>query len=131
MVTRMKKFLTIALLCFATPVLAQHWVRYAENDESLMYFDSLRTRKMGDTAFVWDLHDLKSAAADPSGKSYLSVLYAVEYQCRARTWRVLGTSRHAQRMGAGKPVSEEAGAMAFAEAAPGSRAEQLFNHVCE
>jgi hypothetical protein len=34
-------------------------------------------------------------------------------------------------MGAGKAVSEEAGAMAFAEAGPGSRAEQLFNHVCE
>ena len=131
MVARMKKFLTIALLCFATPVLAQHWVRYAESDESLMYFDSLRTRKMGDTAFVWDLHDLKSATTDSSGKSYLSVLYAVEYQCRARKWRVLGTSRHARSMGGGKPVSEEAGATAFAEAGPGSRAEQLFNHVCE
>jgi hypothetical protein len=34
-------------------------------------------------------------------------------------------------MGAGKPVSEEAGAMAFADAVPSSRAEQLFNQVCE
>ena len=131
MVALMKKLLTILLVCLATPTLAQHWVRYAESDESLMYFDSLRTRKMGDTAFVWDLHDLKSAATDTSGKSYRSVLYAVEYQCRTRKWRVLGTSRHAQSMGAGKPVSEESGAMAFAEAGPGSRAEQLFNHVCE
>ena len=71
------------------------------------------------------------AATDPAGKPYQSVLYAVEYQCRARKWRVLGTSRHPQGMGAGKPVSEEAGAMAFTEAGPGSRAEQLFNHVCE
>ena len=131
MAVNMKTLLTILLACFATPVLCQHWVRYAESDESLMYFDSLRTRKMGDTAFVWDLHDLKNAAEDPSGKPYRSVLYAIEYQCRARKWRILGTSRHPQSMGAGKPVSEEGGAMAFSETGPGSRAEQLFVHVCE
>ena len=131
MIATMKSFLTLLLLCCTTPVMAQHWARYAESDESLMYYDSLRTRKMGDTAFVWDLHDLKNAATDPAGKPYQSVLYAVEYQCRARKWRVLGISRHPQGMGIGKPVSEEAGAMAFTEAGPGSRAEQLFNHVCE
>ncbi len=131
MIATMKSFLTVLLLCCTTPAMAQQWVRYAESDESLMYYDSLRTRKMGDTAFVWDLHDLKRAGTDPAGKSYQSVLYAVEYHCRARKWRVLGTSRHAQGMGIGKPVSEEAGAMAFTEAGPGSRAEQLFNHVCE
>ena len=96
-----------------------------------MYFDSLRTRKMGDTAFVWDLHDLKTDVTDSSGQGYRSVLYAIEYQCRVRQWRVLGLSRHAQSMGAGKPVYEEAGAMAFAEAEPGSRADQLFAHICE
>lgn len=127
----MKKILPLLLLCCATPVLAQHWVRYAESEESVMYFDSLRTRKMGDTAFVWDLHDLNGDATDASGQRYRSVLYAVEYQCRARKWRVLGSSRHDKAMGAGKPVSEEAGATAFAAATPGSRAEQLFNHVCE
>lgn len=127
----MKKILTLMLICFATPALAQHWVRYAESEDSVMYYDSLRTRKMGDTAFVWDLHDLNGEAIDSSGQRYRSVLYAVEYQCRARKWRVLGTSRHGAAMGAGKPVSEEAGATAFVGATPGSRAEQLFNHVCE
>jgi hypothetical protein len=131
MIAAMKSFLTALLLCCTAPAMAQHWVRYAESDESLMYYDSLRTRKMGDTAFVWDLHDLKNAATDPAGKPYQSVLYAIEYQCRARKWRVLGTLRHPQHMGAGKPVSEEAGAMAFADAVPSSRAEQLFNQVCE
>ena len=131
MIATMKSFLTVLLLCCTAPVMAQQWVRYAESDESLMYYDSLRTRKMGDTAFVWDLHDLKNVTTDASGKPYQSVLYAMEYQCRTRKWRVLGSSRHTQSMGAGKPVSEEAGAKAFAEAEPGSRAEQLFNHVCE
>lgn len=127
----MRKILTLLLLSCAAPVMAQHWVRYAEADESLMYFDSLRTRKMGDTAFVWDLHDLKSEATDPAGKPYRSILYAVEYQCRTRKWRVLGISRHPEAMGAGKPVSDEAGAGAFGAVTPGSRADQLFNHICE
>jgi hypothetical protein len=127
----MKKLLPLLLLFCALPALAQHWVRYSESDESQMYFDALRTRKMGDTAFVWDLHDFRYPAIDIAGKPYLSVLYAVEYQCRARKWRVLATSRHAQGMGAGKPIFEEAGATDFADAAPASRAEQLFNHVCE
>ncbi len=60
MVTNMKTLLTILLALIPTTLLAQNWVRYAESDQSLMYFDSLRTRKMGDTAFVWDLHDLKA-----------------------------------------------------------------------
>ena len=131
MIATMKTCLTALLFFCTAPVMAQQWVRYAESDESLMYYDSLRTRKMGDTAFVWDLHDLKNATTDASGKPYQSVLFAVEYRCLARKWRVLGTSRHPQRMGAGKPVSEEAGAMPFADAGPGSRAEQLFNQVCE
>lgn len=127
----MKKILPLLLLCCATPALAQHWVRYAESEESVMYFDSLRTRKMGDTAFVWDLHDLNGHATDPSGQRYRSVLYAVEYQCRARKWRVLGSSRHGEAMGAGKPVADEAGAQAFTAVTPGSRADQLFAHICE
>lgn len=127
----MKNWLALLLLCAAMPVLAQHWVRYADIEDRLMYFDSLRTRKMGDTAFVWDLHDLKNPVTDSSGKVHRSLLYALEYQCRARKWRILGWSRHAQPMGMGKPLSEEAGASAFTEAVSGSPAEQLFTHICE
>ncbi len=127
----MKTLISALLVMLATPALAQHWVRYAESDDGVMYFDSLRTRKMGDTAFVWDLHDLKADARDAGGNAYRSVLYAVEYQCRVRKWRVLGIARHAAPMGAGKPVSEEAGAGAFEFASPHSRAGELFNHICE
>ncbi len=127
----MKKIAALILLLTTLPACAQGWVRYAQTDEALMYFDSLRTRKMGDTAFVWDLHDLKADARDAGGNAYRSVLYAVEYQCRVRKWRVLGIARHAAPMGAGKPVSEEAGAGAFELASPHSRAGELFNHICE
>ena len=37
-------------------------VRYAETEPAIHYFESVQMRKMGDTAFVWDLHDLKTPA---------------------------------------------------------------------
>lgn len=127
----MKRLLTIALLLTCLPGFTQHWVRYAQTDEGNYYFDSLRTRKMGDTAFVWDLHDLTSAAIDGTGKSFHSVLYATEYQCRARKSRVLGITRLAEAMGSGVITSEETRVSDWLEARPDSLSGQLFNHICE
>lgn len=127
----MKRILIILGLLITLPACAQHWVRYAQTDEGNMYFDSLRTRKMGDTAFVWDLHDLTSPASDGSGKSFRSVLYATEYQCRIRKSRVLGITRLTDALGAGAVASEETLVSEWRDANPESLAGQLFNHICE
>lgn len=127
----MKKLAAMIALLTALPASAQGWVRYAQTDDANHYFDSLRTRKMGDTAFVWDLHDLNTEARDGQGKAYRSALHAIEYQCRARKHRQLSIARHAEPMGKGVPVSEEAGAGDWIETRPDSLAGQLFNHICE
>ena len=51
----MKKITALLLLLTAVPAAAQGWVRYAQTDEADFYFDSLRTRKMGDMVVV-DAH---------------------------------------------------------------------------
>lgn len=127
----MKKFVTLILLLTTLPACAQGWVRYAQTDEAILYFDSLRTRKMGDTAFVWDLHDLKTESQDGQGKVYRSALFATEYQCRARKHRWLGVTRHAEPMATGAAVAEETGAGEWVETRPESLAGQLFKHICE
>ncbi len=127
----MKKILLSLLLLTSLPVCAQGWVRYADNDAGTMYFDSLRTRKMGDTAFVWDLHDLKAGAKDEAGLSYRSTLYATEYNCRSRQRRVLSAARYAEPMGKGSISSEISMVSAWSEALPDSLPGQLFNHICE
>lgn len=127
----MKKLAALIVLLTALPASAQGWVRYAQTDDANYYFDSLRTRKMGDTAFVWDLHDLTREARDGQGKAYRSALHAIEYQCRARKHRQLSVARHAEPMGKGAPVAEEAGAGDWIDTRPDSLAGQLFNHVCE
>ncbi|NCW86579.1 MAG: hypothetical protein EBV69_11000 [Oxalobacteraceae bacterium] len=80
----MRKIIALVLLVIALPAWSQAWIRYAQTDTATLYFDSLRTRKMGDTAFVWDLHDLKTEAKDASGRVYRSIMHATEYQCRIR-----------------------------------------------
>lgn len=127
----MKKAAVIALLLAAPPAFsAEVWIRYAESESATMYYDSLRTRKMGDTSFVWDLHDLKAGATDASGQSYRSVMYAFEYQCRARKRRVLGVQRYTEAMGKGAPI-EETMTGEWMPTPPESLGGQLFSHICE
>ena len=126
----MKKIATLLLLLAALPAWSQVWLPYAQTDSATLYFDSLRTRKMGDTAFVWDLHDLKAEAKDGSGRAYRSVMYATEYQCRIRQRRVLSVLLHAGPMATGAAV--EAVTVGDWEATPpNSIAGQLFEHICE
>ncbi len=127
----MKKFTALVMLLAALPALSTEiWIRYAENDQAAMYFDSLRTRKMGDTSFVWDLHDLKTEATDANGQRYRSVMYATEYQCRARKHRVLGIQRYTDAMAKGTVV-EETMTGEWIATLPESLGGQLFNHICE
>ena len=96
-----------------------------------MYFDSLRTRKMGDTSFVWDLHNFTAPVKDANGKTFQSALYAIEYNCRAQRRRILSLSRLSAEMGKGEVVSEETLVSEWRDAFPGSLAGELFRHICE
>lgn len=128
----MKKIIALLLLLLAAlPVCAQGWVRYAQTDEATHYFDSLRTRKMGDTAFVWDLHDLRAPVTDDAGIRFQSVLFALEYNCRPRKYRVLSTAWMAGSMAGGSAAKETAGAGEWQDAAADSLRGMLFKHICE
>lgn len=126
----MKKVIPFVLLLITLPAWSQAWIRYAQTNAATLYFDSLRTRKMGDTAFVWDLHDLKSPATDATGRVYRSVMHATEYQCRIRQRRVLSILLHAEPMATGTSV-EIISAADWTETPPDSLAGELFNHICE
>ncbi len=110
---------------------AEGWIRYADNDKVDMYFDSFHKRKMGDTAFVWDLHDLKSPAKRSNEFVYKSVGYAVEYQCRAMKRRVLAIKWYSDKMGEGKQQVEEGVVGDWVVITPGSIEKLLFDHICE
>lgn len=126
----MKRIVTLLLLLTTLPALAQVWICYAQTDTATLYFDSLRTRKMGDTAFVWDLHDLNKPAKDDAGRVYRSVMYATEYQCRIRQRRVLSILLYPEPMAKGTDI-EVIASGEWTATPPDSLSGQLFDHICE
>jgi hypothetical protein len=123
-------FAVVCCLCSQT-AWAEGWIRYADNDQVDMYFDSFNKRKMGDTAFVWDLHDLKAPNKRSNGFAFQSVGYAVEYQCRAMKRRVLAIKWFSAQMGEGKQQVEEGVVGDWVVIKPGSIEKLLFDHICE
>ena len=103
----MKKLLLLFLTGSSTAASAQDWTPYAQTSLATQYFDLQRAVAMGNTtAFIVDLHDLKSETKDPNGKTYLSVVYATEFNCRKAVRRILSYQRMSERMGNGAVVSE-------------------------
>lgn len=127
----MKKWICWCL-CFAVaPAVAENWVRYAQSGEIVRYYDKMRMMNMSGTAFIWDMHDLKTPVTDASGKSYQSVLYPTEFSCRKLTHRVLSARRMSGSMGEGALVSEHNIAGPWKDVMSHSPEEELMKAVCE
>lgn len=97
----------------------------------MQYFDLQRAVAMGNTtAFIMDLHDLKSETKDTDGKTFLSVVYATEFNCRKAKRRILSYQRMSERMGSGAVVSEYAEVSEWTDVkAPGLT--RLMTAACE
>ena len=127
----MKTSLLLCILLVGNPAFAQSWVRYAQTDEASLYFEKHRIIKMGSTAMIWDLHDLKLAANDANGNTYRSALYATEYNCRLGQHRLLSVQRFADAMGGGAVISEETEAGGWSESASSGTADKLLAEACD
>lgn len=113
------------------PALANSWVRYAQNDDAIRYYDKLRMINMSGTAYIWDMQDLKTPMTDSSGQSYRSVLYPTEFSCRKQLRRVLSTRKMTDGMGEGVLVSEQTVVGPWVEVMPNTPDDQLMKAVCE
>ena len=103
----MKRILTLLLFLSLSSAHAQQWIPYSQTSQGTQYVDLQRAVVMGgSTAFILDLHDMKSDANDADGKTYRSILYAVEFNCRKEQRRVLSWQRKSDSMGNGAVVSE-------------------------
>lgn len=103
----MKRILTLLLFLSLSSAHAQQWIPYSQTSQGTQYVDLQRAVVMGgSTAFILDLHDMKSDANDADGKTYRSILYAVEFNCRKEQRRVLSWQRKSESMGNGAVVSE-------------------------
>ncbi len=127
----MKQALALSLMVFAAPVMANNWAPYAQTGDADQYYDRFRRVVMSGMAFVWDLHNLKTAAADASGKPYQSVLYPSEYNCRMQQRRILSVHRMTGPMGEGVAVSEDQVVGKWMDVLPDSPESRLMKAACE
>jgi len=105
--TCMKQILTLVLLLLVGSANAQQWTPYLQTSLGTKYFDLQRAVVMGgSTAFIFDLHDMKTEVNDADGKAYRSIVYATEFNCRKEQRRILNLQRKSEPMGNGVVVSE-------------------------
>jgi hypothetical protein len=103
----MKKILPLLWFLLLGSAHAQQWIPYSQTSQGTQYFDLQRAVVMGgSTAFILDLHDMKSELNDGDGKIYRSIVYATEFNCRKEQRRVLSVQRKSESMGKGIVVTE-------------------------
>lgn len=127
----MRLTLSLSLFLLANAACAETWVKYTQTGEAHRYFDKDRTMSMGGTAFIWDLHDLKTPAQSADGRDYRSVLHAVEVNCRKEQRRVLSRHRLSGAMGAGAVVDEISMVSEWSEPAAETPEARLMSIACE
>ncbi len=125
----MKRLLPLMCLLLACNANAENWSRYAGSRDATMYYDTVRRVVMSGMAIVWDLHDLATEASE-QGKSYRSVLYPTEYNCRHLRKRVLSVIKMGGRMGSGELVAEETVVGEWRDVMPSSAEENLMVLAC-
>lgn len=125
----MKRLLPLMCLLLACHAHAENWSRYAGNRDATRYYDTVRRVVMSGMAIVWDLHDLATEASE-KGKSYRSVLYPTEYNCRHLRKRVLSVIKMGGSMGSGEMVAEETVVGDWRDVVPYSADEDLMVLAC-
>jgi len=93
--------LTVALLMMAltAPAWAE-WVKIAESNLRVLYYNPAATTQQGELHRVWTLQDNKQRDTD----GVLSRQYLTEFDCKGARQRLLSVSTHAERMARGETI---------------------------
>ena len=127
----MKKIFPLVLFLLLRSAHAEQWIPYSQTSQGTQYFDLQSSITMGGSAaFILDLHDMKSEANDADGKTYRSILYAVEFNCRKEQRRVLSWQRKSESMGNGAVVSEHSQVSEWTDVKT-PNAKRLMMAACE
>ena len=123
----MKK-IAIFLLLLSSPAWAG-WQSVGEDDTGTSYADPATIVRSGNTAKMWSLLDYKGFQRMVE-VGYFSQKALVEYDCAGRTARGLSLSLHAERMGEGKVIYEDASPHAWEPVSPEVMNGVLWKIAC-
>jgi hypothetical protein len=125
------KRLAVALLltAFAESGIAA-WVVVLEGEDFTAYADPATIDRVGNTARMWDVMDLKYPQPSPRGNPYSSSLAHTEFDCANDRMRTLHFSLHSGQMGEGDVVEAFADPNKWLPVAPGTLLKILAEFAC-
>jgi hypothetical protein len=116
----------IAVLILATTSAWADWVKYAETDEAVLYFDPATIRKDGNLRRVWKVYDLKERGSDGE----LSRRILEEYDCIGERWRTISLSAHSGSVASGEVLFDGIFPDTWHYVPPRTISEHVFKLVC-
>ena len=118
-----------ALLCLAGPAFAA-WTSVGEDPRGTTYADAATIEKSGNTVKMWSLLDHRNFQRMVE-VGYFSQKSHVEYDCAGQRMRGLHTALHAEHMGAGAVIYEDASTHEWESIMPDSISETLLKVACK
>ena len=106
------------------------WKSVGEDNAATVYADPATIVRSGNTAKLWSLLDYKDFQRMVE-VGYFSQKTLVEYDCIERKARGLSLSLHAEHMGEGKMIYEDASPREWSPVPAQSIAESLWNIACK
>ena len=106
------------------------WKSVGEDDAATVYADPATVVRGGNTAKLWSLLDYKDFQRMVE-VGYFSQKTLVEYDCVERRTRGLTLSLHAEHMGEGKMIYEDASPREWSPVPAQSITESLWNIACK
>lgn len=129
----MRGTVLIMLLAFAGGSAAADWTKWVVIDQKerfTVYADVATIRKSGDMAQMWDMSDIPAGKGPAGSKQSPSFKMEREYDCNKQQLRVLYVSWHAENMGEGKMIGNNANPGSWQPALLGTIGERLWKVAC-
>jgi hypothetical protein len=129
-VTPFKKGLAASLLLLMSGAAWAGWKSVGEDNAAVVYADPTTIVRSGNTAKLWSLLDYKDFQRMVE-VGYFSQKTLVEYDCAERRARGLSLTLHAEHMGEGKVIYEDASPREWSSLPSEPIAEALWTMACK
>ena len=124
------KRLTFSLILLISGAAWAGWKSVGEDNAATVYADPATVARSGNTARLWSLLDYKDFQRMVE-VGYFSQKTLVEYDCVERKARGLSLSLHAEHMGEGKMIYEDASPREWSPVPAQSVTEVLWTIACK
>jgi hypothetical protein len=122
----MRRLLIAVLMLAATPAWGA-WLRYAQSDATVDYYNPASVKRSGNRSVVTAILDYRKRR--PSGALSYRIRY--EYACEAKRYRILSLSCRSGRMAKGTSTCSYRGRpTAWQDTRPGTVSGKLLKTVC-